>query len=150
MKVSDWMTADVITVPPTARLSDAWELMRRQRIKHLLVTGRQWLLGIISDRDIRRALGSQAARLAAWQSMPSLEAVTVDKVMIRSPITIDPDGSVSEAAALMLERGIGALPVIGPDGVCGIITRSDVVRALPSWTGVSQAASEPHALAMAD
>src|SRR5262249_15649159 len=55
MKVRDWMSAEVITVTPKTGLSDAWELMRRRRIRHLLVMERQRLLGIISDRDIRLA-----------------------------------------------------------------------------------------------
>ena len=143
MKVSDCMTADVITVLPTMRLRDAWDLMRRHRIEHLLVTGRQWLLGTISDRDIRRVLASRPPRLAAGDITPPLDAMTVADVMARSPVTIEPDCSVSEASAIMLRRGIGALPVVGPDGVCGIITESDVLGAFPPSFGVGRNASRP-------
>ena len=58
MKVSDWMSAELITVSPKTGLSETWELMRRRRIRHLLVTERGRLLGIISDRDIRLALAA--------------------------------------------------------------------------------------------
>ena len=146
MKVSDWMSAEVITVTPKTGLSDAWELMRRRRIRHLLVMERQRLLGIISDRDIRLALPSQATSLSAGEITYLLAAVTVDRVMSRSPITIGPDRPLSDAVAAMLAHRIGALPVVGPDGVCGIITQTDVLRAFPSAPGVfHEAVTEHHA-----
>jgi acetoin utilization protein AcuB len=132
MRVKDWMSAGLITVDVKTGLSEAWDLMRERRIRHLLVMEGPRLVGIISDRDIRLTLPSPATSLSAWEINHLLMSVTVDRVMTRSPITIAADRPVSEAVALMLEHRIGALPVFEGHGLCGIITQTDVLLAFPA------------------
>jgi acetoin utilization protein AcuB len=132
MLVKDWMSAGLITVEPKTGLSEAWDLMRERRIRHLLVTDGPKLVGILSDRDIRLTLPSPATSLSAWEINHLLMSVTVDRVMTRSPITISADRPVSDAVALMLEHRIGALPVLDGKSLCGIITQTDVLLAFPS------------------
>jgi CBS domain-containing protein len=131
MKVKEWMTSELITVPREKGLNEAWDLMQRRRIRHLLVMDGPRLVGIVSDRDIRLVLPSPATSLSGWEVTYLLNALTVDRVMTRSPVTIEPDRPLSEAAALMLEYRIGALPVADARGVRGIITQTDVLRAFP-------------------
>jgi acetoin utilization protein AcuB len=132
MIVKEWMSAGLITVDPKTGLSEAWDLMRERRIRHLLVLDGPRLVGIVSDRDIRLTLPSPATSLSAWEINHLLMSVTVDRVMTPTPITITADRPVSEAAALMLEHRIGALPVLEGSRVCGIITQTDVLLAFPA------------------
>jgi CBS domain-containing protein/nucleotide-binding universal stress UspA family protein len=146
MMVKDWMSGSLITVTPETDVSAAWALMRERRVKHLLVVGDQRLVGILSDRDIRLVLPSPATTLSSWEINYRLANLRVDSIMTRSPVTIDPERSVSDAAALMLQRRIGALPVVEGHALRGIITQTDVLRAFPSSTdGPPQAAAEPPA-----
>ena len=58
MRVSEIMTEGVQTVPPTMPAADAWELMRRKRIHHLVVTRNSDVVGILSDRDTGSGVGA--------------------------------------------------------------------------------------------
>ena len=86
--------------------------------------------GIVTDRDIRLDLPSPAASLSLWEMTFLLARVTVGQVMSRSLVTVGPEWDAREAARLMLEHKIGALPVIHGSRPVGIITESDFVRAL--------------------
>ena len=132
MKVKDWMSSKLITVTPETGVSAAWDLMRARRVRHLLVVRTFGLLGILSDRDIRLALPSPATTLSAWEINFLLSKLRVETIMTRTPVTIPSDRSVSEAAAIMIERRIGALPVVDGETVRGIITQTDVLRAFTS------------------
>lgn len=65
------------------------------------------------EEDLRKALGG-----------------TVGDVMTDEPVTIGPDDSVEDAATLMHRHGVSRLPVVGPDGLVGIIARVDILRAI--------------------
>ena len=67
MGIKEWMTKSPVTVSPTTPVSEARELMQRKRIRHLLVTEGERLVGIITDRDIRLNLPSPASSLSVWE-----------------------------------------------------------------------------------
>jgi len=129
MKVRELMTGGLITVRPDTPVFDARQTMLKERIRHLLVTENRRLLGIVTDRDIRLNLPSQATSLSVWEVNYLLARLTVDKVMTTSVIIIGPDQEARDAARLMLEHKIGALPVLDGDHLIGIITETDVLRA---------------------
>ena len=113
MRVRDVMTASPITVPPDTPVLDARHLMLERRIRHLPVTDeRGELMGIITDRDIRLNLPSQATSLSVWEINHLLARLTVDKVMTQAVLTVGPDRGARDAAQLMLDHTIGALPVV--------------------------------------
>jgi acetoin utilization protein AcuB len=129
MKVRELMTGGPITVPPETPVFDARQTMLKERIRHLLVTENRRLLGIITDRDIRLNLPSQATSLSVWEVNHLLARLTVSEVMTKSVIIIGPDQDARDAALLMLEHKIGALPVLDGAHLIGIITETDVLRA---------------------
>lgn len=112
MKVGDLMTDVPLCVHPDVPVLQARQTMLKQRIRHLLVTEVEQLLGIVTDRDIRLNLPSQATSLSVWEINYLLGQLTVDKVMTRSVIITGPDQEARDAARLMLEHKIGALPVL--------------------------------------
>ena len=135
MRISEWMSPHPITVGPGTPVSEARELMRRKRIRHLLVMTGERLVGIITDRDIRLVLPSPATSLSVWEIHYLVAKMTVEQVMTRAVITIAPDRPVAEAVRVMLERKIGALPVAEGWRVVGIITETDLLRAFAQVLG---------------
>ena len=129
MRVRDLMTPYPITVPPHTTIVDARRMMEDKRIRHLLVTANNRLLGIVTDRDIRLNLPSPASTLSIWEVNYLLSKLTVGEVMTKTVIVVDPDREAAEAAMLMLNEKIGALPVVYGGQLVGILTDSDFLGA---------------------
>lgn len=129
MKVRDLMTRDPLTVSVDSSLVDARRMMLERRFRHLLVTDGGRLAGIVTDRDIRLNLPSPATSLSVWEINYLLARMTVGSVMTAAVITVDPNRDVVEAAHIMLDHKIGALPVVDGGTVVGIMTETDIVRA---------------------
>jgi len=117
--VADVMTRNVVTLAPNQTFADAVTLMASKSFRHFLVVhpdGR--LAGILSDRDIFRAMG----RVKDWQ------ARTVKEVMTCDPYTVTPQTSLSVTVGEVLSRRINCLPVVDDQGkVCGILTSTDLL-----------------------
>jgi acetoin utilization protein AcuB len=130
MMIRELMTGGLITVRPATPILEARDLMVKERIRHLLVTDEGGaLVGIVTDRDIRLNLPSQATSLSVWEINHLLTKLTVEQVMTRSVITIGPDRPARDGAQLMLDHKIGALPVLDGGHLIGIFTETDIVRA---------------------
>lgn len=144
MKVNELMTSvNLITARPDTAILDARSLMLKERIRHLLVTEADGLLvGIVTDRDIRLNLPSRATSLSVWEINHLLTKLTVGEVMTRAVITIGPEVDARDAAVLMLDHSIGALPVTDRGQLVGIITETDIMRGFVWLTG-GPAASHP-------
>ncbi len=128
MRVRDLMTPGPITVEPATPMLDARQRMADARIRHLVVVEDSRLVGIITDRDIRLNLPSPATSLSVWEINALLARLTVGEVMSRSVIVVDSARSAAEAARLMVDHKIGALPVVDGGRLVGIVTESDFVR----------------------
>jgi acetoin utilization protein AcuB len=126
--VRDLMTPGPITVEPATPMLDARQRMADARIRHLVVVEDSRLVGIITDRDIRLNLPSPATSLSVWEINALLARLTVGEVMSRSVIVVDSARSAAEAARLMVDHKIGALPVVDGGRLIGIVTESDFVR----------------------
>jgi len=129
MHVRELMTGGPITVSPDTPVVEARQLMVKERIRHLLVVEDARLVGIVTDRDIRLNLPSQATSLSVWEVNYLLAKLTVEKIMSKTVITVGPDRDAADAARLMLEHRIGGLPVLDGGRVIGILTETDIVRA---------------------
>jgi acetoin utilization protein AcuB len=130
MHVSDVMTRTLVTVPPQTPVFDAQRLMAERRIRHLLVVSEAGSLeGIVTDRDIRLNMPSQATSLSVWEVNHLLIKLSVAEVMSRSVISVSPGDDVRVAGELMLEHRIGALPVLDAGQLVGIATETDLLRA---------------------
>lgn len=135
MTIRELMSGGLITVRRETPVLEARDLMVRERIRHLLVTEPGGALaGIVTDRDIRLNLPSQATSLSVWEINYLLTKLTVGQVMTRSVITVGPDRPARDGAQLMLDRKIGALPVLDDGQLVGIVTETDIVRAFVKMT----------------
>jgi acetoin utilization protein AcuB len=137
MKVGELMTgSNLIIARPGTPVLEARQLMLKAKIRHLLVTEDDGLLvGIVTDRDIRLNLPSQATSLSVWEINHLLTKLTVGEVMTRAVITIGPDREARDAAVLMLDHAIGALPVMDGGRLVGIVTEADILRGFVWLTG---------------
>lgn len=117
--VADVMTRNVVTLAPNQTFADAVTLMANKSFRHFLVVhpdGR--LAGVLSDRDIFRAMG----RVKNW------EAKMVNEVMTYDPYTVKPQALLSVTVEEVLSRRINCLPVVDDNGkVCGILTSTDLL-----------------------
>jgi acetoin utilization protein AcuB len=130
MIVRELMTGAVITAPPWTPILEARSLMMKERIRHLPVAAADGrLLGIITDRDIRLNLPSQATSLSVWEINHLLSKLTVEEVMTQAVITVGPDRPARDAARLMVDHQMGALPVEDGGRLIGIVTETDLLKA---------------------
>jgi acetoin utilization protein AcuB len=141
MKIRDIMTTPPITVGLEMPVLEAQQLMATNRIRHLPVTDAGRLMGIVTDRDIRLNLPSPATSLSVWEVNYLLARLTVESAMRRAVITVDPGREATEAAQIMLDHKIGALPVVDAGALVGIVTETDMLRAFTTMaTGTALAA----------
>jgi acetoin utilization protein AcuB len=141
MFVSMWMSRDVLTVSPRAPLVELATLMMRRRIRRLPVVdadGRNTLLGIVTHSDVLHAFPQDinplainaAESLAGVDALASRAGLTAGDLMARNPRTTTPDAALESAARTMRDHKIGALPVLNGHALVGLITESDIFRAL--------------------
>jgi acetoin utilization protein AcuB len=131
MLVSQFMNSDLITVAPEDSVEEAVKLLSRQGIRHLLGMKKNRLVGIISDRDIKRAMDPRRTRkklMGIGGLYFLLEPILVEEIMTRDPLTIGPNTPAKQAAYIMVERRFGALPVVECGKTVGIVTETDLLR----------------------
>ena len=130
-RVRDIMSSPVITVSPDTTLPAANALMKEKQIRHLPVTEKGRLVGIVSRGDLREASISASINADQYELHFLLNKLTVGKLMTRRVRTVIPDALVVDAADLMTENKIAGLPVVDEKAsVVGIVTESDLLRML--------------------
>lgn len=129
IKVSQIMTKRVVTIEMDDRLVIAKQIFDNASFHHLLVVENNELQGVLSERDFLRALSPNIGHINETDRDSDTLLKRVHQVMARNPITISPNKSIKDASKLLLEHGIGSLPVIQQDKLVGIITWKDLLRA---------------------
>ncbi len=121
VRVADVMTHDFVALTPEQTFAELVGLMASRPFHHVLVVDvEEQLLGVISDRDVLRAM----SRIPDWTKK------SVSEIMSRESITTTPNSAISAALKTMLDKRINCLPVLGEDQrVCGILTSTDLLRA---------------------
>jgi CBS domain-containing protein len=132
MRVQDVMTEGVQTMAPDDPAEGAWELMRRHGFHHIVVTsGSGAVVGILSDRDAGGTRGGVLRR-----------GRTVEELMTRHVVTVDPSTTVKRAANLMRGRSIGCVVVTNRRRVVGIVTVADLLELLGRGSNRPMAATK--------
>lgn len=125
--VADIMTPNPVTVTPRNAIRTAVNLMREGGFRRLPVVDRGRLVGIITDRDLRRAANSPFVVREQWYDNFILDHIEVGSCMTPNPITIEPGKSIVEAAHVMRNHKIGGLPVVSDGQLVGIVTDTDLL-----------------------
>lgn len=124
MKVQNFMTADVHTVSPDDSAYDAWRVLISNRIRQIPVVDGDTVKGIVSRTDLLRRANHIDFESTIEQRLPLKE------VMSEYPVTTAPDAPLAEAAVIMYENKVSSLPVTEGGKLKGIITKSDMFRAM--------------------
>ena len=127
MRVADLMTPNPVTITQRNAIRTAINLMREGGFRRLPVVDRGRLVGIITDRDLRRAANSPYVVREKWYDNFVLDHIEVGACMTPDPLTIGPDALIAEAACLMRDHKIGGLPVVAEGQLVGIITETDLM-----------------------
>ncbi|RDI96614.1 CBS domain-containing protein [Meiothermus sp. QL-1] len=129
MLVKDFMTPNPQVVTPEASVPEAAQLMKKGGFRRLPVVKDGRLVGIVTDRDLKEAMPSDASSLSIWELHYLIAQLKVGEIMTPDPITIGENLPLQAAAKLMLEHKVGGLPVVREGQLVGIVTVSDVLRA---------------------
>jgi acetoin utilization protein AcuB len=136
MLVRETMTRNPITTTADTPVPDALRLMRGRKVRRLPVLDSHGkLVGIVSDKDLLYASPSPATTLAVWEIPELLNKIKVETVMTREVITATEDTPLEEAARIMADHRIGALPIMQDKTLVGIITETDLFKALLQLLG---------------
>ena len=130
MKVSKYMTQKLITATPEMTVKQAFMTMRTHRVRHLPVVDGDRLVGIISDRDLRRP--RWAEKIDDWTAYYQVtDDITVADVMASNPEVLHTYDKILKAVSVFREQRYGALPVLDKEqNLVGILSAQDLLLAL--------------------
>lgn len=129
LKVTDLMTREVFTLRSSDTLKTARSMMSLARIRHIPIVGdRMEFEGLVTHRDILNATLSQFAEVDRTTRDEIESGIPIAEIMRTDVKTVAPDSELRDAAGLLLDHKYGCLPVVGPDGLEGIITEADFLK----------------------
>lgn len=139
MLVKKWMSTKVVSIGPEDSMLNAVNLLREHHIGRLPVLKDGKLVGILTDRDVKRSSASDASTLEIHELMYLISKIKVRDIMSKKVVTVPEDYTVEETAETLLENRISGVPVVNGDGaVTGMITQTDLFKVLISITGVQK------------
>ncbi len=144
MYISRHMTPAPLTVEPDILISEAREILRSNRFRHLPVIDKDWrLVGMVTDRDIRSAYPSSV--LSGEDRRRELEQVSktpVSEIMSTDFVSLLPYSTIDDALLLLEKKRVGAIPILDEKGVIvGIFSMRDLIRAYKRIFGLAEKGS---------
>lgn len=132
MQVAEIMTREVETVNATATVGEAVDVLSELNVRHLPVLNEGELIGVLSDRDLRSLGLWPGSELGSYEEINKKYQMLVSSIMSGDVLTVDESTTVPDVIDLMLEQGVGAVPVVDDHGaeLVGIISYVDILRAL--------------------
>jgi len=135
MFVRNFMTLDPAFISPDDNLTQAMHVLRKREVRHLPVIENNRLVGVVVEKDLLSNQPSRATTLSVFEIYSLLESVLVSQIMSHPAITVEGDCPLEEAARIMVEHTISCLPVMDGDKLVGIITETDIFKALVELLG---------------
>src|SRR5690554_7322565 len=132
------MTPDPQTVNASTPVMEAMQRLREGGFRRLPVTQDGKLIGIVTDRDLKEATPSKATTLSIYELNYLLSKLVVKDVMRSPVITVRIDDPIEQAALLMEEHRVSGLPVLQDGNLVGILTITDLMRALVTFLALRE------------
>ena len=145
MFISDYMTADPLTITADMFLSEARQLLTDNHFRHLPVVDEdKKLIGVVTDRDLRSAYPASILSEESFQgALKEVEKTPVSKIMSRKCSCLAMDSTLDDALMVFDRDKVGALPVVTDDDVViGIFSMRDLTAAYKKLFGVAEKGSE--------
>jgi len=138
--VKYWMSKPPITVDVKAYLKEAGGILKKNKIRQLPVMENGKLIGLLTDKDIKRAAPSEVTRFEHITELyDMISHIKIKDIMTRDPVTIPVDYPIDKAARVLLDSRLSGAPVVNEEGeLVGVITQTDIFRVLVSFTGVDK------------
>jgi len=130
-QIREIMQKQLHTVSPEDRVIHARRIMINEDIARLPVVDRGNLVGMISDNEIIFALANVKKSFSLGRQKHKLEELLVEDVMKTPALWAEPDMTATDAASIMLNKNVGALPLIENSKLVGIISRTDLLNTIP-------------------
>ncbi len=130
MKVADRMIRQVVTLTENDTLRDALIAVQKHHIRHIPVVQGERLVGLITDRDLKRATPSPFSGADSETYERVAESTRLGQIMTRQPFTVTPSTPLRDAVKILHDRKFGALPVVEGERLVGIITATDMLKDL--------------------
>jgi acetoin utilization protein AcuB len=139
MLVKNWMTKKVVILNEDDSMEEAIRLMKQHSIQMLPVMKGQKLVGIVTDRDLKKASASDATTLDVHELHYLVSKLKIKNIMTKDPITVPFDYTVEEAAEVLLHNKISGAPVVDGEGkIIGTISKEELFKVLISLTGIEK------------
>jgi acetoin utilization protein AcuB len=137
MTLADIMTTRVVTVEFDDTLATVKEIFDSLRFHHLLVIGSdKKLCGVISDRDLLRAISPHVGTPAETSRDAATLKRRAHQIMTRSPVTLHSHASLADAIQLLLDHRISCIPIVDEGfRAVGIVSWRDILKSLPGSRG---------------
>ena len=122
------MTSPVVTLAPTADLSEAWAMVKHKRFRHIpIISMKGKLVGLLSDRDLLRKtidfMNSSETSLSQTPHIP------IQEIMVTNVLSASPETEIRAIARILFEERIGSMPIVDEnETLVGVLTRSDILR----------------------
>ncbi len=139
MLVKYWMRKDFVPIDMDDSMQDATALMKEHKLAMLPVMRKNELVGVITDRDLKRASASDATTLDIHELIYLLSKIKIREIMSKDPISVPPDYTIEEAASVLLKHDFSGAPVVDKEGrVLGLVTKQELFKALISLSGLER------------
>ena len=136
MMVKNWMSQPAITVDADDSAEDAIRIAKKHEIHMLPIVQNGQLVGIVTDRDIKRVPASDVSSENKEEDGHLLSGIKVKKIMTPDPVTVSYDSTLEETVEKFLVNNISGLPVVNQQRkVIGVITKSDLFQLILVLTG---------------
>jgi CBS domain-containing protein len=130
MQVREIMSTNIEVLDRNDNLRTVEERMATKQLRHLPVLEQGEVVGMVTQRDLFKATMSSAMGYGEKAQQAYLQSVRVKEIMVYPVVTVAPDTSVAAAAEMIINQGIGCLPVIDDHKLIGIVTKTDLLRCL--------------------
>ncbi|MBS1170786.1 MAG: signal transduction protein [Burkholderiaceae bacterium] len=129
MRIDEIMTRKVVTVEMDDPLSVVKDIFDNSKFHHLLVIEEGKLFGVVSDRDLLKAISPNIGTLTETYKDAATLNKRVHQIMSRKPITLTEEASVRDAVAVFNQHKISCIPIVNKDfRPVGIVSWRDIMR----------------------
>ena len=129
LKAAQVMTSPVVTLLENEETSRALDILNQGSFRHIpVMSAQQQLIGMVSDRDIYRCMCGIAS--GCMHCAKDKQSVLIESIMKDSVLTASVDTDARFIARLFVEQRVGAMPIVEAGKLVGIVTRSDILKAV--------------------